>query len=158
MNVREIMTSEVVTVRPRTRIGELVRLVLDRGLSGLPVIGDDGSVIGVVTERDLVTKHARIHVPTYVGILGGVIPFGTRHMDQEARRVLAVTAEELMTREPVTVAPDADVDDAATLMVEEGADPILVVADDRLAGIVTARDILRLLLVEEESNGPSSET
>lgn len=151
MKVRDIMTSPVVTVRLETPVADVARLLLKRGLSGLPVVDRTGTVRGLVTEGDVVAKHARPHVPLYLGILGYVIPIETQARDEEVRRVLAVTAGELMTNHVRTIAADAPVDDAATLMVDHDVNPIPVLEGDTLVGIVSRHDILRLLVREDES-------
>jgi CBS domain-containing protein len=129
--------------------------MLQQQQRGIPVVDSSGSLVGLVTEADLVTKHARIHVPTYLGILGGIIPLERRHSDEEIRRALAVCAEELMETDIVTVGPDDDVDQAATLMIEEDADPIPVVENKKLIGLVGRADVIRLLLIEEETSEPA---
>src|SRR5206468_11670934 len=126
VNVREIMLSDVRTVTPQASVDEVARLMLEGGLASVPVV-ENGRLLGVVTETDLVTKHARVHMPTYLGILGTVIPFERRGTDEEIRRVLAVTAGELMEREAPTIGPDATVEDVATYMVDEGVNPVAVV-------------------------------
>jgi len=150
MKVAQVM-SEAVTVRPDTPVGELARLMVDRGLDGLPVLEGDGSLAGLVTERDMVAKHARVHLPTYLGILGTSVQFGKHHADEDVRHVLATTAGELMTRDPFVVAPDTDVDDAASTMVEEDVDMLPVLADGRLVGTISRHNILGLLLAEERT-------
>jgi CBS-domain-containing membrane protein len=115
----------------------------------VPVTDDKGRLAGIVTESDLVVKHANVHGPTYLGILGGVIPFETRRQDEEIRRALGVTAADVMTTKVFSIAPDAEVDDAATVMVDERAKTLAVVEDGRVVGTISQSDIVRLLVVEE---------
>jgi CBS domain-containing protein len=110
----------------------------------------------MVTETDLVVKHAHVHMPTYFGILGTVIPIERRGTDEEIRRVLAITAGDLMEQNIATVLADASVEDVATLMVDEGANPVPVLDGGAVVGIVSRRELVRLLLLEEESSEPSS--
>ena len=153
MNVRDIMSSPVTTILPETKVAEIGRLMLDQGLRGLPVVDLDGRFLGMVTERDLVAKHARPHLPTYFGILGTWVPINTRAADEDMRRVLAVTARDLMEAEPITVSADTQIDDAASLMVNRSVDVLPVLEDGRLIGIMRHGDIIRLLLHEEGDAG-----
>lgn len=159
MNVRDLMTTDVVTVHAASTVGDVARLTLESKLSGIPVVDDNNALRGLVTEKDLVAKHARVHLPTYFGILGTWFPFGTHESDEDMRHVLAVTAGDIMTHEPVTIGPDVDIDDAATLMVDRNANPIPVVENGRLIGIISRADIIRILVLEErdaDSGAPPS--
>jgi len=151
MKVRELMSSSVTTVPQTLQVAGIARLMVESGYSAFPVVDTDAGVVGLVTEGDVVTKHARIHGPAYLGILGGILPFSTHRVDEEMRKILAVTAEDLMSRHFESIGPDDDVDDAATVMVERDANPLLVLDQDRLVGILTRADIVRLLMLEEEN-------
>ncbi|GAC1443006.1 MAG: hypothetical protein NVSMB52_00850 [Chloroflexota bacterium] len=157
MKVRDIMMPPS-GVTTDTRVTDAARRVLSEGLSGLPVLGESGEVLGLVTQRDLVAKHARIHAPTYIGILGGIIPLNTHRTDEDLRRVFSVTVGDLMTTDPVMIGPDMEVDDAAGEMVDEDADPLLVVEDGRLVGTVSHSDIIRLLILEESNEQETRST
>lgn len=149
MIVRDTMTSPVTTIRADTKVAEIARLMLEHHLSGLPVVDENGHLLGLVTERDVVAKHARVHLPTYFAILGTWLPLETRRTDEDMRHVLAVTARDLMESHPVTVTSATGIDDVASLMVDKGANPIPVVDDGRLVGVVGHADIIRILLHEE---------
>jgi CBS domain-containing protein len=150
MKVHELMTRDVITVDADATVAQVVRLMLENHVSGLPVLDDAGYMIGILTEIDVVAKHARVHLPRYIQILGGILPIGARETDREIRHALASTARELMTPDVVTVTPETDVDDAASLMADEQLNPLPVLEDDILVGIVSHADIMRLLLLEEQ--------
>src|SRR5687767_1769267 len=110
--VRDIMDSEPATVRPDTAVEDVVRALREHELPGLPVIDGDGRVIGMVTEADLVLPddEGDLHIPHYVNLFGGTVflePLG--RFEQRLRKAFASTAEDMMTREPQTVAPDTTV-------------------------------------------------
>jgi CBS domain-containing protein len=157
MKVRELMRSPAVTATRSALVGQVARNLVEYGLSGVPVVDDVGMLVGMVTESDLVVKHAHVHGPTYLGILGGVIPFESRRQDEEMRRALGVTAVDVMTTKVFSIGPDADVDDAATVMVEERARTLAVVENGQVVGTISQADIVRLLVVEEgEDDGRST--
>lgn len=148
MKVREIMSPLDATVGPDSPVAEVARVLIDRHLSGVPVV--EGRLLaGMVTLRDVVTKHAHVHLPVFVGLLGYVAPFQLPGSREEVERVLAVTAGELMETDVATVDADADVDDVATLMVDKDVDPIVVMENGSLVGTISMADIIRLVLVEE---------
>ena len=158
MKVGELMTAPAVTTTGAALVGQVARLLVQTGGRGIPVTADDGTLLGIVTEADLVMKHAHVHGPTYLGILGGIIPFETRRQDEEMRRALGVRARDVMTTKVSSVRSSADVDDAATLMVEENARTVVVVDDGRVVGTIDQSDIVRLLVTEEEVDDAPSFT
>jgi len=151
VKVRQLMSSSVIAVPETMQVAGIARLMVENGYSALPVVNTRGAVVGLVTEGDMVTKHARINGPEYLGILGGILPFSTHRVDEEMRKILAVTATDLMSPQFESIGPDDDVDDAATVMVDRDANPLLVLDQGRLVGILTRVDIVRLLMLEEEN-------
>jgi CBS domain-containing protein len=152
MQVQDIMSHTVITVRPDTRVSEVIRVFREHGISGVPVVDDAGDLVGIITEKDVVARHARPHFPHYIQVLDSLIYLErpTRY-EESMRRILATTASELMTEEVTTVSPDLDVQDLAALMVEEGINPVPVVdGDDRLIGIVSRTDVLNIIEQAEE--------
>lgn len=157
MKVRDIMESPAPTITPDTPVARVASAILGCAAPGLPVVDGTGVVVGLVTQRDLVAKHARLHLPWYFGFLGGAIPFERDRTEEDLRRILAVTARDLMEEHFVSVPPDMDVDDAAALMVDRDADPLLVVDGDGLAGLVSHANIIRLLLAEETGSDEAAD-
>ena len=150
MKARDIMTTEVIAVSPQTTVGEIAALLTEHGVAGMPVIDEDHRVLGVVTEADLVVRSARPHFPHYIQLLDGFVFLESpKRFDEEVRKMIAMTAEEIMTREVITCSPDASVEDVATLMVDRDVNRIIVTEGDRLVGIVTRADIVKTLRVEE---------
>ena len=154
MTARDIMTSPVIAVAPAETVGDIARLISQHHISAVPVVDPDSRLLGVVTEADLVARAAHPHVPHYIPFMEGVIfvetPKALRTFEEEVRRILAVTAEQIMTPEAATVSPDATVEEMATRMVEEGIERLFVVDEGRVAGIVTRADIVRTLVPREE--------
>jgi CBS-domain-containing membrane protein len=110
----------------------------------------------MITEEDLVVRNANLHLPT---LIEGLYPVrGQRRYDEEVRHMLATRAREVMNKEHYTIAPDADIADAATLMFEKHANPVPVVDRGRLVGIISRFDIIRLMVREESApdNAPTS--
>jgi len=146
VQARDIMTADVVTVKPQTPVGEIVRLLAERRVSGVPVVDDEGRLEGIVTEADLVVRAARPHFPRYIPFLEGVIFLeNPKHYEDRVETILATTAEEIMTADVITVSPDATVEEIATLMAERNVNRVVVVEAERVVGIVTRADVIRTL-------------
>ena len=130
--VRDIMTTDVVTVRPDTPHQTVAAMLRQHRVSGFPVTGDDGKVVGVMTETDL------------VALVAGRYHRGHRAAEQ-------ATAGDLMSHPAVTVGPDDPVKTAARLMRKQRLQRLPVVdRDGRLAGIVSRSDVLSVFQRSDE--------
>jgi len=159
MLVREIMTKAVITVRTETPVTEVSRIFRERAISGMPVMDAEGSLVGIITEVDLIARHARPHFPAYVQFLDSIFYLGsTKRYRESMRRILATTAGELMTTPVRTVGLEMDVQDLAAFMVEHRVNPVPVVDDEqRLVGIVSHTDLLAMI-ERAEISAESEET
>lgn len=140
VKVRDIMRRDVITVRPETPLKEVARLLVEHGISGLPVVDAEGQVLGVVSEGDLIVKErgAETGRPRILGAL-----LGGERSRTELAKVEARSAGDAMTSPAVTIEPGAPVRAAAALMVERQVNRLPVVEDGKLVGIVTRADIVR---------------
>jgi CBS domain-containing protein len=144
--ISDIMTKEVVKVRPDTRVRRIAQLMTDHGISGLPVVNNNDQLLGVVTEMDMIVRNTRFKIPNFIMILDHIIYLETPQQFQERlENMLGVTAGEIMTEGVTTIAPDATIEELSELMAEREINPIPVVENDRLVGIISRADIIRLM-------------
>lgn len=160
MKVADIMTRNVISVRPDTRVGEIARLFRTHAVSGLPVVTEEERVVGIVTELDLITRHANPQMPTFLPLLGAYVPLRTKEYRESLRRITGVVAQDIMTTPVNTISPDASIEDAATVMVSNRANPLPVVDETgKMVGIISRTDLLRvfeeleLQLEQEQAEG-----
>jgi CBS-domain-containing membrane protein len=144
--VRNVMTREVMTVTEQTPFTEMVRLMAVHKISALPVLDDDGHVVGLVSEADLLRKEEyqdEQDEPSWL----------ERHHQWVARgRAAARTAAGVMSAPVITVNPEATVPMAARLLARHGIKRLPVVdGHGRLVGIVSRADLLRLFLRDDEA-------
>jgi len=146
--VREIMEASPETVAPDTPIEEVVRALRDNELPGVPVVDGEGRCVGIITEADMVLPddEGDLHIPHYVNLFGGTVflePLG--RFEKRLRKAFASTAGDMMSGDPVTVAPDTSVREAGRIIHEAGHNRLPVVEDGRLVGVVTRVDVLGAL-------------
>jgi CBS domain-containing protein len=143
---RDIMTVELVTVSPDTSVTDASRLMVEHRVGSLPVLDGD-KVVGIVTESDLIHQDAKVHFPTYLDLLGGYVfsPGSTERFEQSLRKAVGASVADVMTPKPITVTPDAAVEDISTLLVERDVGSVLVLDGDKLVGVVSKSDIVRHL-------------
>ncbi len=143
--VRDVMTSDMVTLRPEMPLEDAVGVLADRGVSGAPVTDREGRLIGVLDDTDLLTSTARLHAPTTIELLGAYIPLPgeAKRYTEDLRHQLARTVGEIMEADYPTIDIDATVEDAATALVESQLSRVIVTDHDgELAGIVTRGDLV----------------
>jgi len=157
MKVREIMTREVVTALPDTAVNLVARLMAGRGISGIPVVAASGELVGIVTELDLIVRNTRLEPPAFFQILDGRIPLETpAHYQKRMQHMLGALVQDVMTEEVVTISPDADVEEVASLMVKRRVNPVPVVEEERLVGIVSRADIIQMMARDLDEEAPGS--
>ncbi len=144
LRVGEIMHTDWPTLGPENTVEDAIKLFAEARISGAPVVSD-GRLLGIITEGDLIFQDAEIKSPGFLDILGGIVPLGnTEEYRREALKSAGVTVGEVMTSDPVTVAPEATLSEAATVMAEQRKKILPVVEGERLAGVITRMDILTL--------------
>jgi CBS domain-containing protein len=136
--VKDVMTTRVVSVRKDASFRTMVAALRDHRVSAFPVLDDDGKVIGVVSEADMLAKEALASEPEGMpGMIAGML----RRKEHEKAR--GTTAGELMTSPPVTVTPDDTLERAARLMYTRKVKRLPVVdANGHLVGIIGRADLL----------------
>lgn len=144
--IADIMTRDVITVKPETTLRELARLLSEKNINGAPVVDDAGATLGVVCESDLVNRDRPLHIPTVFVILDSWIPLENPwRLEKEFKRLTATTVGDIFSHPAVTVRPDADVSEAARIMQKKGYYTLPVVEDGKLVGIVGKRDLIETL-------------
>jgi CBS domain-containing protein len=141
MRAHQIMTRPVITVSPETRIVEAANIMLQRHVSGLPVVDTAGKLVGIVSEGDLIRrpeigtqkKRAR-----WLGFLTGPGKLAEDFVHEQGRKV-----GEVMTSSPLTVAEDTTLADIADLMENNNIKRLPVMRGDALVGIVSRANLLQ---------------
>jgi CBS domain-containing protein len=147
MKVEEVMTPDVITVRPETSLKEVASILADKGISGVPVVNESGAVVGVVSEGDILFKERP--PSSRRGIWAWLLD---PHRVEGQLKLEARTAEEAMTRPAKTIAPYRKVGAAAATMVDSSVNRLPVVdADGKLVGIVTRADLVRAFVRPDEA-------
>jgi CBS domain-containing protein len=158
MNAADLMTSFVVTVRPDATIEYAAQLMLQYRISGLPVTNNDGAVVGIITEGDLLRRvetgtekrHAR----------WAVLFLGPGRLAQEYVHTRGRKVGEVMTEHVFTIIPQTPISEIVTLMQTNRVKRLPVIDQRRLVGIVSRADVMAALvgLLSEKPAGSRSDT
>lgn len=153
IHARDLMERDVITVTPETRLLDVHRLFVEEEIHGAPVVGEDTLVRGVISTLDLLrlvrdefepgagattTTYFREDLP-YSG------PDWLRMPEDFQDRMQELTVADAMSRELVTVGPDATVDDIARTMLEHHVHRVLVCEERVLLGVISVFDLIRVL-------------
>ena len=147
--VREVMTTDVLTFRPTDTVEAAARALAQRKLGGAPVVGEDGSVVGLLEDDDLIVQDTRLHFPTVISVFGAYLelPSSVRHFESDLRKAVGATVADVMDADAPTCRPDDTIESVATILHGRNASRMAVVDDDnRLVGIISRGDLVRAIV------------
>ena len=140
----DIMTTETHSVHLDTEIKALAKMFVEYNVNAMPVVDDDGTLVGIVTQTDLVEQGKPLHIPTVISLFDWVIYLESpKNFSEEVRKVTALKVGEICSKDVITCAPDTPVSMVASLMVDNKMHLIPVVVDDQMVGVVARLDIIR---------------
>jgi CBS domain-containing protein len=145
MTIDNVMTRDVITVGPATPIHKAAQLMVEHGVSGLPVVDDDGRLVGIISEGDLILRQKR----------RGERPWWRRFFEdgeqlaREYQGAMGTTVGEVMTSPVVSISPVWGIETAATILQNRRIRRLPVVLDGHLVGIVSRADLIKALAIED---------
>jgi CBS domain-containing protein len=143
MRASEVMLSSFVTVKPSTRLIDAVRLLLETNQRGLPVVNGDGSLVGIISEGDLLHRDELGVKPHAGNWLEEIIGIEERTPARERMRSLSVGV--IMTPDPICVDQDATVDDVINAMDSREVGQVPVVSAGKVVGIINRFQLISVL-------------
>ena len=145
--VRDIMTTRVITLQPDMDITRATRILLDNRINGAPVVNDQGALLGILCQSDLIAQQKKLPIPAVFSLLDSYITLpGGQKLEKQIRKIAALKVADAMTPNPVTVQADTRLETVAALMVDNSFHTLPVLEKGRLVGIVGKEDVLRTLL------------
>ena len=143
------MTKDVVTVHPDTPLIEAANMLLKYKFNGLPVVGNNKIVVGVITEYDLILKGTAIHLPTFLQIFQELPVYkkGSEPIREDLKKIFSLKVGDVMNKEPLVLNADTSILEVANVFAEHHrVNPIPVVDPGNiLLGIISRHDLLKFL-------------
>jgi CBS domain-containing protein len=157
MKASDVMTRSVIPIGHTASLSKAIHLMLDNRVSGLPVLDDEGKVVGILTEGDLLRRGETAtdrQRPRWLEILMGPRRIAEEYVKSHGRKV-----EDVMTRDVVSVTEDTALDEIVQSMEQHRIKRVLVLKDNLLAGIVSRADLLSALarVLDEHADGTHSD-
>lgn len=143
MKAADVMVTNVITVGPEACLQDVAHLLLTNRISAMPVVTNDGKILGIVSEGDLMRRDEAgtgRQRPWWLAMLVGREPLAAWYIKEHSRHVTDV-----MTRDVVTATPETSLQDIATLLEKNGIKRVPVVKDGKVVGIVSRANLLQAL-------------
>ncbi len=148
VKARDIMTRQIFTVRRDTPLRVVAELMAERTVSGIPVLDDNGSIAGIISEKDFLGHMGAGDKTHFMSVLAKCL----EGKDPVGISILAQKAEDIMTSPAVTVGEDTAMIEIAAIFTEKHINRVPVVnREGKLTGIVSRADIVRASLVKAKS-------
>ena len=141
MKARDVMVSAVITVRPSTLVKDLARIFLERQISAVPVLDDEGSLVGIVSEGDLLHRHeagTERKRSWWLRLLTDDAVLAADYVKAHAQKV-----GDVMTRNVVTATPETELGDIAMLLEKHAIKRVPIMQDGQLIGIVSRANLIQ---------------
>lgn len=148
LKAKDIMTVDVLTIKPEATVEELARVLMEHKISGVPVVDDNRHLVGIVTENDLIRKNKRLHIPTVIRLFDAFILLGSGRLEEEIRNMAATTVSEICTKKVVSITEETSLEEVATIMAEQNIHLLPVIRGGTVVGIVGKADMVKALRYE----------
>ena len=145
--VREVMTRDVVTLRPDQPVQDAADVLAGKQIGAAPVVDADGKLVGLLRDEDLIVSEARLHVPTVISFLGAdlVLPSSLHRFEHELKKAAGATVGDVMITDFHVAKSDDTLDGVAAEMHDRDVTHVPVVDGGKLVGIVARGDLVRFL-------------
>ena len=146
--VRDLMTTDVLSFKPQDTVQAAAEAMAERSIGGAPVVDDEGNVVGMLNDDDLIVSDVRLHMPTVISVLGAYLelPSSQRHFEEDLRKAVGATVVDVMDAKAPTCVEDDTLEQVATILHDRNASRLPVLRAGKLVGIISRGDIVRSLV------------
>lgn len=147
MLAKDIMEKNVVTINEDESVEEVARLLIEKGISGVPVVDEEDNLKGIISDGDLIYRDKQIHIPAVVQILDSTIFVESlKKFQEELKKITAYKVKDMMTTKVITVDVNTPIEEIATLMIENRINRVPVTEEGKLVGIITRQNVLKSMI------------
>lgn len=148
--ILDVMTSNPITVTPKTDLKDAIALLAENKISGVPVVDEEGNLVGLLSESDLMWQESGVEPPPYIMILDSIIYLqNPSRYEKEIHKALGQTVGDVMSEKPLTIKSDQTIKEAAKILHQKDVRRLPVTnSEGKIVGIVTQGDIIRAMAAE----------
>lgn len=149
LKVKDIMTTDLISVSPETEILQAAKVLLGSHINGVPVVDEARKLVGILCQSDLIAQQKKLPIPSFFTFMDGIFSTSSaKQIEKQIQKIAAITVSQAMTQNPIFVEPDMNIEVVASLMVDNCIHTIPVLDDGKLVGIVGKEDILSTLITK----------
>lgn len=145
--VGDVMTKNVLAINAEDSLEVVAQLFEKYDYDGMPVVGENRKLLGIITAYDMIVQSSGMHLPTIIGIMDkiSVNQADRKELDEHFNKLREIKAKAIMNPTPLTVSPEASLEDAAKMFAEHHrVNPLCVVdAAGALAGVISRYDVIK---------------
>lgn len=147
MEAKDIMTRDVITVKENDTLEDVAAILVNKHISGVPVVNEENQVIGLISENDLISQHKKISRSDVGTLLDIMLYYQNRDLyEKEIKKFFQVRVQEVMTTEVKCVIPSTPVGEVAEIMIKNGFNRVPVISKNRrIIGIIARADIIKAI-------------
>lgn len=146
LTAKDIMTRKVISASPDLPVEKLAVLFWKHKIGGVPVVNDEGKLLGVVTENDLIDQVKNVHIPTVISILDSFVFLESpQKMDKEMAKMTGRVVRDICSQELITVGEEATFSEIATIISEKKVHTLPVLAKGKMVGVIGKADLIRAI-------------
>ena len=147
---KDIMTTNVKVAKETDTIQDIANILITEKIGGVPVVNEEGKVVGIISETDIMKKEKYVNPPEYITFLQGVIYLNDfKKMEHDIKDIAAIQVKDLMSKEVIKVHEDDTFDDIANIMIKKSVNRVPVVdQNDKIKGIICRYDIIKSMYEE----------
>lgn len=147
VTVKDLMRKDVYSIRAKGKVRELLNLFVEKQVSGVPVVKEDNTLAGIITDADILRELD--DSPSFIDALTFIMVFDTRaSLSEKIYDLLDTPVEKLMTKRVVTVTEDTGLSDVAQILSNRQFKKLPVLDGDKLIGVVSRGDVVNYLVRE----------
>lgn len=148
MRAKDIMCPRVVFVNKEDSLNEVISTLIQNHVSGVPVLDHNSYLVGIITERDLVTHKKGFNISSYMEFVASILSIdGKKLLGDKYETLHTLTAYDVMTTPVYAVPQDATIEEIVTLMMNRHINRIPVIDEEhKLVGIIGRNDLLPILI------------
>ena len=148
MRAKDVMIKNVIFIKKEDKLDEIISVLMQNHVSGVPVIDKDDHLVGMVTEKDLVTKEKGLNISSYMEFMASILFIdGKLLRNVNKKKIESLTAEDVMSTPVYAVHPEATIEEIVSLMMNRHINRIPVIdKENKLVGIIGRSDLLPILM------------